>query len=401
MQWIIVLLCASLVPQACLSATTQPEQVHLSLTGKPSEMCISWVTWDETESSSVLYGIIPSKLNRRTNGTLDHYYLPFYESPALHSATLTGLAPATRYFYKVGDEFGGWSNIFHFDTEDLAPVTTSNPLRIAIIADEGSAPNSQMVFDALTKADNRLHFDFLVLSGDLSYANGIQKYWDIWGRMIEPLASHFPWMFSPGNHEAISLFIPYNYRFTMPQNGDDNLYHSFNYRNVHVLVLNSESLNEFHWSKMYQWAAADLEAVDRSVTPWVFAAFHHPWYCSNSKHTDSAWFMKDEYEDLFHQYDVDIVLQGHVHAYERTHPVYKWNVTPGTTIYTTNGHAGNSEGLYMDWDEPAPAWSAYRESVYGFSTIEIFNATHLHWQMLRGNDSVVRDDYWLIKNVHL
>jgi len=58
------------VPQACLSATTQPEQVHLSLTGKPSEMCISWVTWDETESSSVLYGITPVKLKHASEWNL-------------------------------------------------------------------------------------------------------------------------------------------------------------------------------------------------------------------------------------------------------------------------------------------------------------------------------------------
>jgi len=359
---------------------------------------VSWVTWDSTASSTVMYGETPTALNLQANGSYDHYYLPFYESPALHSALLTRLSLSTRYFYRVGDQYGGWSKIFHFDTVDNSPVVPTNTLRIAIIADEGSSTDSQMVFNALTKADNRMNFNFLVLSGDLSYANGIQKYWDIWGRMIEPLASHFPWMMAPGNHEAISLFIPYNYRFTMPQNGYDNLYYSFNYRNVHVIILNSESINEFHWSTMYEWTKSDLRAVNRKVTPWVFAAFHHPWYCSNSAHSDSAWFMKDEYEKVFNDYHVDIVLQGHVHAYERTTPVYNWKVAEGSPIYITNGHAGNSEGLYYSWDKPAPAWSAYRESVYGFSTIEIFNSTHLHWQMLRGNDSAVRDDYWLIKN---
>jgi len=67
----------------------------------------------------------------------------------------------------------------------------------------------------------------------------------------------------------------------MPKNGDDNLYYSFNYRNTHVVILNSETVVEFHWKDMYEWTKADFEKVDRSVTPWLFVAFHHPWYCSS------------------------------------------------------------------------------------------------------------------------
>lgn len=205
-------------------------------------------------------------------------------------------------------------------------------------------------------------------------------------------------MVSPGNHEAIELFISYESRFNMPDNGYGNLYYSFNYQNVHVLVLNSESLNEFHWSAMYQFAARDLASVNREVTPWIIASWHHPWYCSNANHNNSAWFMKAEYEDLFHQHKVDLVLQGHVHAYERTHPVYNWKVDSTGTVFMTDGHGGNKEGLYNRWQDPQPSWSAYREAVYGFSTIEIFNSTHLHWQMIRANDSVVRDDFWYIRD---
>jgi len=107
--------------------------------------------------------------------------------------------------------------------------------------------------------------------------------------------------------------------------------------------------------------------------------------------------MKDEYEQLFYESRVDLVLQGHIHAYERTYSTYQWQVKKGAPVYLTNGHAGNDEGLYKHWQDPQPKWSAYRESVFGFSTIEIFNVTHLHWQMIRANDSMVRDDFWLIK----
>jgi hypothetical protein len=127
----------------------------------------------------------------------------------------------------------------------------------------------------------------------------------------------------------------------MPDNGDESLYYSYDYRNAHIIVLNSETIDEFHYSSMYQWLLADLESVDRSVTPWVLAMFHHPWYCSNLVHNDSAWFMKAEYEQTFYQFGVDMVLQGHVHAYERTLPVYNWKLNPNGPVYVVNGMAGN------------------------------------------------------------
>lgn len=45
--------------------------------------------------------------------------------------------------------------------------------------------------------------------------------------------------------------------------------------------------------------------IFRKKTPWVFAAWHRPWYCSNTKHEDSAESMRQSYEDLFHKYNVN------------------------------------------------------------------------------------------------
>jgi hypothetical protein len=116
-------------------------------------MMISWVTYERTKTSTVQYGTSTSALDSTATGDSTHYYLPLYESPSLHSAKLTGLKENTRYYYKVGDPSGGWSNVFYFDTEDLSPVTPENPLNIAIIADHGATANSQQVVDAMGQLD--------------------------------------------------------------------------------------------------------------------------------------------------------------------------------------------------------------------------------------------------------
>ena len=44
----------------------------------------------------------------------------------------------------------------------------------------------------------------------------------------------------------------------------------------------------------------------------------HAWTQGNFKSNEC---MRQVYESLFNKYSVDIVLQGHSHAYERSYPV--------------------------------------------------------------------------------
>ena len=72
---------------------------------------------------------------------------------------------------------------------------------------------------------------------------------------------------------------------------------------------------------------------------------------------------------------VDLVVSGHMHAYERTHPVGDNGAavvlparaaeggadvyeSPGLPVYVTQGNSGAAQG--EQWERPAPAWSATR-----------------------------------------
>ena len=99
--------------------------------------------------------------------------------------------------------------------------------------------------------------------------------------------------------------------------------------------------------------------------------------------------MRAAMERLFYTSKVDLVLAGHVHAYERSLPVFDSRVLPEAPVYITIGDGGNREGLASNYVNPTPAWSAYRLAVYGHGIIDIKNATHLQWEWKR-NDAVVR-----------
>jgi len=381
-----------------VSCDTQPQQIHLSLTGDPTEMFVMWTTVDQI-SSTVQYSTRNNgKFDFSLNGTWDYYYLPYppFQSPYIHSAKLENLTLNTRYYYQVGSLDGGWSNTSFFDT-----FNPNAPVIVASIGDHGTSDDSQHILNDLVTLMQQSKVNFLTHSGDISYANGVSKYWDIWANMVQPFAAYVPWMVGVGNHELLELFVPYEYRFRMPANESnspgENRYYSFNYGKVHLIALSSEEAEYWHFSYQYDWLSQDLQNVNRKVTPWIVSIWHSPWYCSNTAHYGSGDDMKASYEDIFHQYNVDLVINGHVHAYERTYPVYQGNKTPGATVYVTNGIGGTEEGLAGDWYDQ-PEWSAYREATFwGYGVFTVYNNTHLQWQMMNIDTAAVQDQFWLIK----
>eukprot|EP01130_Rhizamoeba_saxonica_P013415 TRINITY_DN5729_c0_g1_i1.p1 TRINITY_DN5729_c0_g1~~TRINITY_DN5729_c0_g1_i1.p1 ORF type:complete len:256 (-),score=49.16 TRINITY_DN5729_c0_g1_i1:30-797(-) len=242
----------------------------------------------------------------------------------------------------------------------------------------------------------------VIHAGDLSYANSYQPTWKKWLNMVQPIAQNVPYMVCPGNHETLGLFIPFLKRFTMPYNEshaiEGNMFYSFDFANIHFISLSSENFEFWHFLPQYQWLKNDLKKVDRKKTPWIVAYYHRPWFTSNKVHTHSAEGMRKEYEKLFFDHKVDMVLNGHVHAYERTHPVYDYELNTEAPVHITSGHGGNHEGLYNNWITPAPEWSAYREGTsYGFSAFTVYNSSHLHWKMIE-SDGTVADDWWFIRD---
>lgn len=380
-----------------------PEQIHIALTDKDDEMSVTWLTPSDVSKPLVQYGFTSSNLNYSQVPYENTYYewVDFYVSGQIHFARLTGLQSKTTFYYRVGDvATNTWSDVISFQTR-----AQEYPVTFIATGDLGTAPwciECKQTFQGMIDESNNQRVDFVMHSGDLSYANGEQPIWDKWQRDLQPLASRIPYMVTVGNHESASLWLAFLKRFDMPAvesgGNEGNLFYSFNYGPIHFIALSSEAVLFWHSLAQYNWLANDLATVDRKKTPWVFAAWHRPWYCSNTKHEDSAESMRQSYEDLLHKFNVDISFTGHVHAYERTLPIYNHKIMSSGMVTIVNGNGGNNEGLAKGWVNPQPKWSAYRESNFGFGVARVINATHLHWQMKRSVNMTIADDYWFIKN---
>ena len=104
--------------------------------------------------------------------------------------------------------------------------------------------------------------------------------------------------------------------------------------------------------------------------------------------------------ELLH-HGVELIVAGHVHAYERTHPVLADGSVDASCgmHHVIVGDGGNREGLYNGWSDPAPAWSASREASYGFATLTVHNRTHALYEWHRGKDAAdapAGDSAWVV-----
>lgn len=400
-------------------------QVHLAQGHTPHSMMVSWLTPSDAKSQ-VKFGTDPNNLDRMADSdetiqyTFNYTGFDYYTSGFIHHVRVVGLKPATTYYYKCGDVDKAMSGDLEFTT--LPAVGDSGKISFAVIGDLGQTTDAAKTVEHIM-GNNDLQM--ILHAGDLSYADCDQPRWDTYGELIEVLSNQRPWMVGPGNHEIEynandgNVYLAFEDRYKMPaikpaEFGDvvippsindatgepwcassvfmseynyGNSFYSFDVASVHVIYLNPYSTSNAS-SPQYQWLESDLEKVNREVTPWVVVVMHGPWYNSNTGHYEETQtvMMRDSMEGLFYKYKVNIAFAGHVHAYERTYPVFNNATVPDGTVFVTIGDGGNHEG-HADTYYEQPEWSAYRNGTqFGHGEMVVEDRDRLVWRWMRNVD---------------
>ncbi|XP_063287295.1 acid phosphatase type 7 [Pelobates fuscus] len=403
----------------------QPEQVHLSFTGDPTSMTVTWTTLNFTPSV-VEFSALPwpaiFNISVCGNATLFVDGGPMQRSMYIHRVSLKDLKPGQRYVYHCGSE-RGWSPKFSFRAMQSGAAWAP---RLAVFGDMGNE-NAQSL-SRLQKDTQMDMYDAILHVGDFAYDmdKDDAQVGDEFMRQIESVAAYVPYMTCPGNHEEAYNFSNYRNRFTMP-GSTEGLWYSWNLGPAHIISLSTEVYFYPQYGKelvgeQYLWLQKDLQEAaspsHRLERPWIITMGHRPMYCSNNNKDDCTQnesvvrrgLPEEQYglEDLFYKYGVDLEIWAHEHSYERLWPVYNYTVyngsmespytNPQAPVHIITGSAGCSERL--DPFIPSPrAWSAVRIEDYGYTRILIANKTHIHMQQISDDqDGQIVDDVWLIKD---
>ncbi len=275
-----------------------------------------------------------------------------------YGITIKELKPNTLYAYRVGND-AFKSEWFQFKT---AGVSKNEPYSFIYV---GDAQNyilelwSRLIRTAFKTMPEA---KFIIHAGDLvNYAHS-ETEWNDWFDAGGFIHSEIPTIAVPGNHEYQRLnkknvedekvlSVQWQPQFSFPENGPKKLKETcyfIDYPDLKVIALNSN----LEIRMQGKWLKKVLAENDKK---WTVVTYHHPAFSASRKEGNEE--VIKFWKPLFEEYNVDLALQGHDHAYARgavynekfkseflKGPVYVVSVSGGK-MYPLSSEAEGWEGF--------------------------------------------------------
>jgi hypothetical protein len=234
-------------------------------------------------------------------------------SAAYHAAIIDNLNPGEKYVYRVGSE-QAWSEWFQ--------IQMPNAEKKISFLYFGDAQNNlkSMWSRVIRQAYSTMpDVDFMLHAGDLINRHDRDEEWGEWFYSGSFIHAMVPSVMTPGNHEYKDVVLSPQWRpqFNLPLNGPKGLEetcYEVNYPNLKIVSLDAEQIDESEPLKEAQRVWLD-SVLTNNPKKWTVLTFHYPIYCTKPNR-DNIEF-RTAFKPIFDKHKVDIVLQGHDHAYGR------------------------------------------------------------------------------------
>jgi hypothetical protein len=338
--------------------------LHLQFGADASaDMVASWHTLQPVGQPRVLLGRLDGKLEQTVEARTTSYTdAKSGQVVFVHHAELGGLEPDSAYLYAAlhdgaEPEFGTFRTAprgrasFTFTsfgdqgTPTLgrkfvppAGVTLQNPV---FVNDNLGSPAA----GDTTLGVERLRPLFHLLNGDLCYANvaenRVRTWWDFWENNSRS-ARNRPWMPAAGNHENELGNGPIGYQayqtyFSLPSTPGQTevtrgLWYAFTVGGMRIISLANDDVVYQDGGNSYvrgyssggqkAWLEKELAATrDNRDIDWIVVCMHQVAISTVDKFNGADLGIREEWVPLFDKYGVDLVVCGHEHHYERSHPI--------------------------------------------------------------------------------
>jgi Purple acid Phosphatase, N-terminal domain/Calcineurin-like phosphoesterase len=355
---------APAAPATAPSPTAPVAGLHLQFGADASaEVTVSWHTLTPVRNARVLLGHLDGRLQQTATAKETSYTDgKSKQTVYAHHAALTGLRPNTTYMYAA---------LHDGAAPEFATFTTAPRGRAAFtftsFGDQGTPtvgkkfvpPAGVTLKSAVFVNDNlgspaagdttlgveQLRPLFHLFNGDLCYANlaqdRVRTWWDFWANNTRS-ARNRPWMPSPGNHEnelgngSIGYLAYQTYFAVPPAAGQTDLtrglWYAFTAGSVRVISIANDDIiyqdggdsyvRGYSQGAQKTWLEKELAAAraDKAID-WIVICMHQVAISTADQFNGADLGIREEWVPLFDKYNVDLVVCGHEHHYERSHPI--------------------------------------------------------------------------------
>lgn len=326
--------------------------------GASTSMTVRWRT-DTPVYSGIRYGTDINNLDLARSSNAE---------TTEHEIELSNLAPSTVYYYEIFND----ENTLVSATEDLyfktSPLPgTDVPISAWILGDCGTGnANQRAVRDAFYNHIGDEHTDMMLFLGDNAYNSGTDNeyQYSIFQNMYEDKLKNTVSWSCLGNHDGYTADSEtqegnYYQIFSLPKNAEagglasgTEAYYSFDYGNIHFIVLDSYDSDRSTGGAMHTWCENDIQ---NTTSDWIVAIWHHPPYTKGSHNSDAEADlieMRQNFLPMLESNGVDLVLNGHSHSYERSHFInghygYSSTFDPATHVIQAGSGKEDQDGHYQ------------------------------------------------------
>lgn len=296
---------------------------------------LTWQTKEPSGASRVRFGQSPDTLTETRAGFAWTTAPPesglgsTEPETYMHEVHVCGLEPGRTYYYQVG---GGAPEVWSA-TQSFTTVPQEGKVTVGIM---GDSRDDVGVWQLIQMRLKEKAVNLQMTTGDLVYIGTQQSLYDKWLGAIwkDPNdATRFltlgqqMMLMVAGNHEleAARFFGA----FALPGEGEyAESYASLNVLNTHFVLLDDQPIampQEPEQKKtMLDWLEADLTRAEanRATVPFIVVLHHRGLFTTSNHATDSDVLdARKALVPIYDKHKVDLVLNGHDHAFEKTKPL--------------------------------------------------------------------------------
>jgi acid phosphatase type 7 len=300
-----------------------PDRVILNLTADPlHSVAVNWRTSADIKEGTVEVAEATDgpefKASGRSITAATEYLVVNREGEPevnanYHSAVIDDLEQGKRYVYRVGAE-PYWSEWYQIEM----PLE-NGPVSFIYFGDAQNDVKS-MWSRVIREAYHTIpKVDFMLHAGDLINRHDRDVEWGEWFYAGSFIHAMVPAMMTPGNHEYKDVVLSPQWRpqFNLPKNGPAGLEETcyvIDFPQMKVVSLDAEQIDESEHFRNLQALWLD-SILSNDPKKWTVITFHYPVFSTNPDRDNLT--LRESFKPLFDKHHVDLVLQGHDHAYGR------------------------------------------------------------------------------------